>query len=129
MARAWVCAASPPAEPHVRAQVRSGTSWVTGVHGLRSIAPQREMSLPAQEGSQLRACPGTVLLRYAEDALHPLESLGNLQTSLEELRGKHSSDRSPWGIHSGCPETLLLSPTCLCQVLDLRGGTRWWCHI
>lgn len=33
------------------------------------------------------------------------------------------------GICRGCPEVLHLSPTCLCQVLQFRGGAWMWGHI
>lgn len=54
--------------------------------------PNREMHLPAREGSQPCCMPWDSLAVHPEGlpaSLHPLEALGDPQTSSEELGGKH----------------------------------------
>lgn len=100
--------------------------------------PKGEMHLPAREGSQPCACPGMVSLCTQKGSLLPCTHWSPLETRRPlPPRKTYGPDRSPdtpcykhfWGIHRGCPEILLLSPTCLCQVLDLRGSTRRRCRI
>lgn len=123
------CSACPAAKPHIQTQ-----ECTRGRSGCWS--PQLEVSsIPKGRcPSQSRRAPWGGLLVHPEGllaALHPLEPFGGLFG--RTMRKTPAPDRNPstpcYEHFGGCPEFLLLSPTCLCQVLQLRGGAWMWGHI